>query len=435
MESVVSTVSSGDVTVTRAVDAARRAQQRWASAPLRQRLRALKALRHRIASAGAELANAVASPNRTPAEKLASEVIPLADAIRFLERDAERLLRPKRFGRRGRPMWLGRVDLEVRREPFGIVLIVSPSNYPLLLASVQAVQALAAGNAVLVKPAPGHSAPLRMLRTLLDPEPGLFELLDEDASSVDAAVRAGVDKVVFTGSAENGAAVLSNLAPHLIPATMELSGHDAVFVCDDADLDLVARSVAYGLALNGGATCIAPRRVFAPRAMAADLERRLSSLVNFAGGDARAPAAVSIVPVADVEQALALDAECPYALGASIFGSREASARVAARVNAGCVVINDVIVPTADPRLPFGGRGRSGFGVTRGAEGLLEMTRVKAVSTRTGSFRPHLAPPHPLDAELFRHYLAAAHGESFAARVRGAFDVIRTLIRRGGNQP
>jgi acyl-CoA reductase-like NAD-dependent aldehyde dehydrogenase len=394
----------------------------------------LKALRHRIASAGAELANAVASPNRTPAEKLASEVIPLADAIRFLERDAPRVLRPKRYGRRGRPLWLGPVDLEVWREPFGVVLIVSPSNYPLLLAGVQAVQALAAGNAVLVKPAPGHSAPLRMLRALLDPEPGLFEVLDEDVSSVDAAVRAGVDKVIFTGSAENGAAVLSNLAPHLVPATLELSGHDAVFVCDDADLDLVARSVAYGLALNGGTTCIAPHRVFVPRAMAADLEQRLAALVNFAGGDARAPAAVSIVPVADVEQALALDAECPYALGASIFGSRQAAARVAARVNAGCVVINDVIVPTADPRLPFGGRGRSGFGVTRGAEGLLEMTRVKAVSTRTGSFRPHLAPPHALDVELFRHYLAAAHGGSIGARARGAFDVIRTLIRRGGNQ-
>src|SRR5687768_3611558 len=104
MESILSTVASGDVTVTRAVDAARRAQQRWASTPLRQRLNVLKALRHRIASAGAELANAVASPKRTAAEKLASEVIPLADAIRFLERDAPRLLRPKRFGRRGRPL-------------------------------------------------------------------------------------------------------------------------------------------------------------------------------------------------------------------------------------------------------------------------------------------------------------------------------------------
>ena len=66
---------------------------------------------------------------------------------------------------------------------------------------------------------------------------------------------------------------------------------------------------------------------------------------------------------------------------------------MARRVRAGSVCVNDLIVPTADPRLPFGGRGRSGFGVTRGAEGLLEMTVPKAISVRTGSFRPHLAAP------------------------------------------
>jgi acyl-CoA reductase-like NAD-dependent aldehyde dehydrogenase len=430
-------IAATDASVNDLIAGARLAQARWAALPIRERLKPLKQLRHRIASSAESLADAVASAHRTRAETLVSEVVPLADAIRFLERRAAVILRPRRFGPRGRPLWLGRTRLEVRREPFGVVLIVSPSNYPLLLAGVQALQALAAGNAVLVKPAPGHSAPVRCLRSLLDVEPGLFEVLPEDVAAVLDAVRAGVDKIVFTGSAENGADVLERLAPHLIPATMELSGHDAVFVCDDADLDVVARCVAYGLSLNGGNTCIAPRRVFVPRAMAADLERRLANLVDFGshGSAHAAPAAVSIVPVADVEQALALDRECPYALGASVFGSREAAARVATRVNAGCVVLNDVIVPTADPRLPFGGRGRSGFGVTRGAEGLLEMTRVKAIAARVGSFRPHLDPPHPRGAELFADYLAAAHGASLAGRVRAAARVVRALVQRGGKAP
>ena len=90
-----------------------------------------------------------------------------------------------------------------------------------------------------------------------------------------------------------------------------------------------------------------------------------------------------------------------------------------------------MIVPTADPRLPFGGRGRSGYGVTRGADGLLEMTRPKAIVVRRGSFRPHLDPPHPLDGDLFRHYLAAAHGGSLGQRLRGAANVVLTLIQRG----
>jgi hypothetical protein len=83
---------------------------------------------------------------------------------------------------------------------------------------------------------------------------------------------------------------------------------------------------------------------------------------------------------------------------------------MAARVNAGSVVINDVIVPTADPRLPFGGRGESGFGVTRGAEGLLEMTVVKTISVRRGWFRPHLAPPRESDARRFAGMIRLLHG-------------------------
>jgi hypothetical protein len=76
---------------------------------------------------------------------------------------------------------------------------------------------------------------------------------------------------------------------------------------------------------------------------------------------------------------------------------------------AGSVKINDLIVPTADPRLPFGGRDASGYGVTRGADGLLEFTRIKTVSTRVGRFRPHYEQEHADDMALFMAYLRAAH--------------------------
>jgi acyl-CoA reductase-like NAD-dependent aldehyde dehydrogenase len=238
------------------------------------------------------------------------------------------------------------------------------------------------------------------------------------------ATAAGVDKVFLTGSEETGRAVLATLAPHGIPAVMELSGHDAVFVCDGADLGLVARCVAYGVTFNGGATCIAPRRVFVTRAMAAELEPRLAKALG------EGAPAVSIIAVETIDEALALSNQCPYRLGASVFGPPNVAAAVAARVDAGCVVVNDMIAPTADPRLPFGGRGRSGFGLTRGAEGLLEMTRVKAVATRIGSFRPHLEPPHAGDEALFAAYLSAAHGGRIAARVRGVVNVVSNLLRR-----
>jgi acyl-CoA reductase-like NAD-dependent aldehyde dehydrogenase len=366
-DAVVCDVAAGTAAaVDRVVTASREAQRAWAAVPVADRLRRLRALRHAVAAGATELAAAIDSPGRTTAERLASEVLPLADAIRFLERRAAQVLRPRRFGARGRPLWLGPCRLEVRREPFGVVLIVGPANYPLLLAGVQALQAVAAGNAALIKPAPGHAAPVRLLAAMAADaglDPGLLVVPGEDVGLVRDAVRAGVDKVVLTGSAETGEAVLSLLAPHLTPATMELSGNDAVFVCDGADLDLTARCIAYGLALNGGRTCIAPRRVFVPRAAAPDLEGRLKAAL----GAAAATPTLSIIPVKDMDHALALSNDCPYRLGATVFGPAAAAAALAARVEAGCVVVNDVIVPTADPRLPFGGRGRSGYGVTRGA--------------------------------------------------------------------
>ena len=119
----------------------------------------------------------------------------------------------------------------------------------------------------------------------------------------------------------------------------------------------------------------------------------------------------------------------PYALGAVVFGSERQARAIAQCVHTGVVVINDVIVPTADPRLPFGGRGRSGFGVTRGAEGLLELTRVKAVSIRRGRWRPHYTPTGAQHTALFQAYIRAVHGDAWRQRIKAVGAAFRTLWR------
>jgi len=157
-----------------------------------------------------------------------------------------------------------------------VVLILGPGNYPLFLPGAQALQGLAAGNAVCVKPAPGASAPMLALADLLR-RAGLpqdvLHVLDE--ASGPAAVASGADFIVLTGGAETGRRVLHAAAETVTPAAMELSGVDAVFVLEGADLALVAAALAYGLRLNGGQTCIAPRRVFVPEQAAAELLSRL----------------------------------------------------------------------------------------------------------------------------------------------------------------
>ncbi|WP_448203292.1 aldehyde dehydrogenase family protein [Azospirillum sp. sgz302134] len=471
--------------VARALATARTAQAEWATRPVAERLAPIAALRRRIADEAETLLDTLSTrPGRTRAESLAAEVLPLADACRFLEREAGALLKPRRLGARGRPGWLFGVTAEVRREPFGTVLVIAPSNYPLLLAGVQVVQALVAGNAALVKPAPGCAAPMAALAHWLReaglPE-GLFVVLGESPAEAEAAIETGVDKVVLTGSAETGRRVMARLAEKLIPATMELSGNDPVFVLPGADVEFVAGALAFGLRFNGSATCIAPRRVFVTPAQMPELERVLSQriavlppspvplpvrarlarlveealtkgarligpppatdaplLAPFAVADARpdmgllsedvfAPV-LALVAVADMEEALRMAALSPYALGASIFGPETDARALALRVEAGSVTINDLIAPTADPRLPFGGRRRSGWGVTRGAEGLLEMTQVKTISVSPSRFRPHHQPMGEADEALLMAWLRVAHGNRSGGQ-RGAWRSLLSAMR------
>lgn len=455
-----------EVVITTALATARRAGTAWAAIGIEARLLVIARVRRLIARDALALATTVGRP---AADTLVAEVLPLAEAARFLVRHAGRLLAPRRpLGQR--PLWLFGVRARIHRDPLGAVLVLGPANYPLFLPGVQALQAIAAGNAVCVKPAPGCAAPMRELALLLEqaglPE-GVLQLLD--AGDGEAAVRAGFDHIVLTGGAATGARVLAGAAPNLTPTTMELSGSDAVYVLPGADLDMVSACLAYGLRLNGGATCIAPRRVFMlgeaasglesrllarlpaipDAAVPGDVASRLDALVRNAvangarlvAGGAGRPAVVAgatpgmalleqdvfapwlaLVPVADMDAALAI--ECPYALGASVFGPPEAARAFAARLRVGSVCINDLIVPTADPRLPFGGRGRSGFGVTRGAEGLLAFTAIRTVSERRGVFRPHLGPPHPLDAQRFAAMTALLH-----AGWRARLGALRALVR------
>jgi acyl-CoA reductase-like NAD-dependent aldehyde dehydrogenase len=472
--------------VATAFAAARSAQPCWQATPLRERLKRLRDLRSLIAAHAYELAESSASARSRPvSEALVAEVVPLAEACRFLGKHARRILAPKRLGSRGRPLWLGGVTAEIQREPWGVVLIIGPGNYPLLLPGVQIVQALAAGNAVVLKPGTGGLAVAQTLRRLIERagiDARLVGLLPETAEAARQAIALRPSKVLFTGSAAVGAQVLYQLAPQLTPATMELSGCDAVIVRADADMGLVINALKFGLSLNGGATCMAPKRIFVAASRATELEGRLAEALRattatrglggalqtavedlvargghfIAGGlcgqqtirlpavlggvspaakflreDVFAPLTV-VVTVADDHEAILRTNDCPYGLGVSIFSQDEMVAReMAARLQVGIVTINDLLLPTADARLPFGGRNRSGFGSTRGAEGLLELTVPKVVTVSRSKFRFAFESPHPDDAALFQSYLTAAHQRGFITRLRAVGQVLKNIFRRG----
>jgi acyl-CoA reductase-like NAD-dependent aldehyde dehydrogenase len=465
---------------------ARAAQQIWARTGMKGRLALLRRARHRIAATAEEIAQTVpceqsGALHRTVADTLVSEVLPLVEACRFLEREAAWILAPQRLSTHTRPFWLRRLTAEIRRDPLGVVLIVAPANYPLFLPGVQALQALAAGNAVLWKPAPGGTAAAEALRDALAGcglDPALLQLLDESAQAASDAIAAGVDKVFLTGSAATGTAVLHQLAYHLTPAVMELSGCDAVFVLPGAEPDRVVAALTFGLRLNGSATCMAPRRLFLVgdhpgfvRALIDQLERlhpvvlpartqsqladglqdarrlggsvlrdesdaglryavilRATSEMAITQTDIFAPV-LCIFDVPDTDAATAAHATCPYALTAAVFGPESEARKLASRLPVGTVLINDLIVATADPRVSFGGRKSSGFGATRGREGLLEMTTLKTIVAQRSRDRRAYRPTTPAHQPFFAGYIQAVHGGNWLARWHGLRRFLRAAAR------
>lgn len=400
---------------------------------------------------------------------------------------------------------MGRIGVTTIREPWGTILILAPSNYPLLLPGVQIVQALAAGNAVLVKPAPNGEPAMESWKKCLVAAgipSDLLQILPTSVEAAEDAIEQGVDKVILTGSAQTGRAVLRRLSRTLTPSTLELSGCDAVFIMPQANLQQATRAIAYALQMNGGATCIAPRRIFvtagnlsafndlliqelnkrtdgagnplqfkvAPAALAATIEavekalaggatllagelpetvvpkgaavpenpawtpmqtlvlNRVQPSMEIARSDLFAPVA-SVISVDDMSAAINADRLCPFRLGVSIFGPRNYAEHWARRVDAGCVVINDVVVPTGDPRVSFGGRDESGWGVTRGPDGLLEMTRSKTICMRRGKWLPHLDPELSQDADLMADMLSLFHDPSWRAKFQAGRNILARVRR------
>ena len=424
--------------------------------------------------------------SRTPADTLAAEFLPLLEAMRYLERSAAAVLRPRRLGRRGLPFWLSGVDAEIRRIPFGRILILGPANYPLFLPGVQAAQALAAGNAVVWKPGRGGAPVAHIFADALlsaGLPQGLLTITGESVSPAESSIHDGVDKVFLTGSAETGRTLLRTLAETLTPAVVELSGADAAIVLPGADLGRVVRALSFGMRLNGSATCMAPRRVLLVDQTSADRDRLLALLQHelapvpaidlpastrqqlrnlaedaltrgahlldltalsegplrpivllnatpempLAQADIFAPV-LTVIDLPDIDAVVRAQDTCPFALTASIFGPGPAARALASRLTTGTVLINDIFVPTADPRVPFGGRKSSGFGVTRGAEGLLEMTAVQVVSVRRGRDARHYDATDTRHQELFAGIARLLHG---GQSWRHKFPSLRQVVTAG----
>src|SRR5437016_2614804 len=148
----------------------------------------------------------------------------------------------------------------VMHEPKGVVLIISPWNFPLNLTFGPLVSAIAAGNCVMVKPSemtPHTSACMKRILAELFEESEVA-VIEGDAGVAEALLKKKFDHIFFTGSPAVGRIVMRAAAEHLTSVTLELGGKSPVIVDRGANLDEAAKKIAWGKALNSGQVCIAP---------------------------------------------------------------------------------------------------------------------------------------------------------------------------------
>lgn len=365
------------------------------------------------------------------------EIVPLLDEIAHLSAHVGRWMRPRRVW----PNWHSLLSRAmIVPQPKGVVGIIAPWNYPLILSLSPLANALAAGNHVILKPSEVAPATAEALRAMLaEVFPETYVAVVTGGPEVAAGLAAlSLDHLVFTGSGAVGRKVMAAAAANLVPVTLELGGKSPAILHGSFPLREAAERIVTAKLWNAGQTCVAPDYVLVPAArldgfvaacVAVLRERlpsagspdygavlrgpeRLAALVAEAeAGGARvvrpvaeaagkvAPVLVvgpgeetrlmreeifgpvlPIMPVADVAAAVAFVNARERPLALYYFDrDRRRIDRLLRETWSGGVTVNDCIYHLPQLRLPFGGIGASGMGAYTGQRGFAEFSHMKAV--------------------------------------------------------
>ena len=349
----------------------------------------------------------------------------------------------------------------VQYDPIGVVLVIGPWNYPFFLCMSPVVAAVAAGNAVVIKPselAPATSELIaRLVPQYLDTE--AVRVVEGAADVTQDLLSQGFDHALFTGGTEIGRKIMAAAAPTLTPVTLELGGKSPVLVLPDADLDVTARRIAWTKLLNSGQTCIAPDYILADRSIARELtdkivatiakfradqpdpslrivnERQFDRLVSLlattsgtivtGGGSDRAKLSLEptvivdpapddpvmsdeifgpilpIITVGSTDEAVAFVNARPKPLALYVFtASQDVGRELVDRMPSGGAVINHIAMHCLVPQLPFGGIGASGMGAYHGQWGFEALSHRRAVLSKPAKPDPGLLYPPYTDRAM-----------------------------------
>lgn len=418
------------------------------------RLQALKQLYQAIKKSQDAILQALREDlNKSPHEGFMTELGLVLGEITAMIKHLKKWAKPRR-ARADLSQFPARV--RIHKEPYGCVLVMSPWNYPFLLSMDPVVEAIAAGNTVLLKPSAYSPASSAIMKNLLENSlpKGLVRVIEGGRKENQALLDERFDYIFFTGSPTVGHLVMSKASEHLTPVTLELGGKSPALIDDSADLELTAKRLAFGKLTNAGQTCVAPDYVLIPQALRekflpllqAELAKiskdpkyyrdyypkiinqkqydRLQGLLqgqNIIYGGKSDPLSLQIeptlvlnpdpasplmqeeifgpiLPILDYEkfeEAVAFIKARPKPLALYHFTQdAEREAYVTSHVSFGGGCINDCLLHLSSHTSPFGGVGNSGFGKYHGKFGFDEFSHTKTV-LKKGKFLDLSVRYHP----------------------------------------
>jgi len=383
---------------------------------------------------------------KVAAEAWFVDILPLADLVAFWTGDGLEHLRSVAVSLD--PTLYPRKKARVVQRARGVVLLITPWNFPLAIPLRTLIPALLAGNTIIWKPSehtPRVAQALVELAVDVFGE-GVVSLVQGGADQAQALIAGGVDAVVFTGGERGGRAIAQAAAEALIPAALELGGKDAAVVFDDADLERTAAGIVWGAYANAGQNCASIERVYVTaKKCDALLQRinleikalRLGEEVAAMGNQPQydricsqiaelqveenifcahqdlekraglwvAPRVVrikgstvieremfgpvlSVIEVQNIDEAISAINNHPLGLTASLWTRDIAYAKaLACGLDVGVVTINNHGLTAAIPALPWSGVRRSGFGITNSPRALDVLTRPQVVFVDRASSR------------------------------------------------
>ena len=249
--------------VSQAVDRARKAQLAWSQTSMAERSRLFYRLRDLLLDEGEKLADILtAETGRPRSEVFGNELFYLCDAIGAWAKKGPRFIRPEKI----RPHFplLKAKKVTVMHAPRGVVGIISPWNFPLTMTLGEALPALIAGNAVVIKPS--ELTPLSAIfGAEIAAKAGFPENLLQVVTGYGATGETLIDcadMIAFTGSVETGKLVMRRAAERLIPVSLELGGKDPMIILKDANLERAAGACVWGALMNSGQICTSIERVY-----------------------------------------------------------------------------------------------------------------------------------------------------------------------------